>query len=63
MNNMLKRLKSPSTIIGITSAVIIVAQNLGHKVPVENVENIVNALCTIGILLGIMNNPDTKGLL
>lgn len=61
--NLLNRLKNPSTIIGITSAGIIIAQNLGYTVPVENIKNIVNAVCTVGILLGIMNNPDTSGLL
>ena len=60
--NLLKRLTNVGTIVGITSAVIFILQSAGLIFDADKVGNIVQGLCSIGILLGILNNSETKGL-
>ena len=61
-NEIIKRLKNPSTIIAIASSVIAILVNLGIDVESEIALNIVNSICTIGLSIGILNNPSTKGI-
>lgn len=58
----LKRLKNPATITGIVSAIIIIATNSGFSVDNERVMAIVNALCFIGVSVGLLNDPTTPGI-
>ena len=59
---MLDRLKNTGTIISIVSMIVIILTNLGFDVQNNTVMSIVEAICTIGVALGILNNPTTKGL-
>lgn len=62
MQDLLVRLSNVGTIIAITSAVIFILNNCGILVDSEKVTNIINAVCSIGVLLGFLNNPETSGL-
>ena len=56
------RLKNPATIIGIAGYVLTILTALGIKIDDEVVMTIIQSLCAICILLGILNNPDTSGV-
>ena len=56
------RLKNTGTIIAIVSAIILIVQQLGFAVDNTKVMYIVNAICGIGVAIGVLNNPKTKGL-
>lgn len=58
----IKRLKNTGTIVAIASAVVMIVTNLGFNVDGDKVMYIVNALCGIGVALGVLNNPTTKGI-
>jgi uncharacterized membrane protein len=58
MKILLNRLKNPGTIAALVSFVVIILINFGIKVNVTVLTNVVNAVCGIGLLLGVMNNPD-----
>ncbi|SKC62686.1 hypothetical protein [Maledivibacter halophilus] len=59
---MLKRLKNPGTIITLVSLVVLILVTNGVEVDSERVMTTVKAVCSIGVVLGILNNPDTSGL-
>lgn len=59
---MLKRLKNPGTIITVVSAVLLIISNCGLEVDNEAIMTSVKAACTIGIALGVLNDPSTPGL-
>ncbi|GKX30502.1 hypothetical protein SH1V18_29820 [Vallitalea longa] len=60
MKQILKKLTNTKTVLGITSAVILILTNLGLEVNNQQIMTIIKALCTIGILLGIMNDGGMK---
>lgn len=62
MKELGKRLKNPGTIITLVSAGVLIATTLGIKVDNEAVMKIVQAACTIGISLGVLNNPTSDGV-
>lgn len=59
---MLKRLKNPGTIITLVSLVVLILTTNGIEVDSERIMITVKAICSIGVVLGILNNPDTAGL-
>ncbi len=52
----LAKLTNTKTVLAIVSALVIVVQTAGYSIDNDKVMLIVNSLCTIGILLGVMNN-------
>jgi len=62
MKKYLNRLKSPVTIIGISGYILTIISSLGVHVNNETVMTIVQSICAISVLLGILNNPDTTGI-
>lgn len=59
---MLKRLKNPKTIITLGSLIVLILIINGIEVDSEIIMITVKAICSIGIILGILNNSDTAGL-
>ena len=58
-----KRLKNTGTIVSLVSAGIIIYTNLsGNSVDCDKVLYLVNTLCSVGVALGVLNNPTTKGM-
>ena len=62
MKAYLNRLKNPATVASLVSFVVIILVNFGITIDSTVVTNIVNAVCGIGILLGVMNDPTTSGV-
>lgn len=58
----LKRLKNTGTIVAIGSAAVMIATNLGFDIDSEKVLYIINTICSVGVALGVLNNPTTLGL-
>ncbi|MDB8987049.1 phage holin [Parabacteroides merdae] len=58
----LNRLKNTGTIVAIGSAAVMIATNLGFDIDSEKVLYIINAICSVGVALGVLNNPTTSGL-
>lgn len=56
MKEILKKLTNTKVIISIASTIIMILTTLGVKVDNVAVMVIIEGVCTIGILLGIMNN-------
>lgn len=56
------RLQSKTFWVALVSALVLLAQQLGFKVDSEMITNVVNTLCTIGIILGVIVDPTTEGL-
>jgi uncharacterized membrane protein len=62
MNKIINKLKNPGTLIGVVSATALLVKEFGFDVDLGQVDTIINLVCTIGIALGILNNPDTPGI-
>jgi uncharacterized membrane protein len=52
------RLKNKGTIIAIASSTILVLTNFGMVIESDKVMASVQAICSIGIAVGVLNNPD-----
>lgn len=61
MINWKLRFKNKATLIAIASTVILLAQQLGLKLP-DNIADVVNTVLTLLVLLGVVNDPTTAGL-
>lgn len=59
---MLERFKNPGTILTLASLVVLILTTNGVEVDSERVMTTVRALCSIGVVLGILNDPTTPGL-
>ena len=62
MKTYLQRLKNPATIIGISGYMLSILSTLGFKIDNNTIMNIIQSVCAICILLGILNNPETSGV-
>jgi uncharacterized membrane protein len=58
----MKRFKNPGTLITVASTVVLLLTAVGVKVDNDYVMTVVKAVCSVGIALGVMNNPDTPGV-
>ena len=61
MINWKLRFKNKATLIAIASTVILLAQQLGLKLP-NNIADVVNTVLTLLVLLGVVNDPTTAGV-
>lgn len=59
MKKYLLRLKHPATIIGITGYVVTIISKFGIQIDNESIMTIIQSICAICVLLGILNNPET----
>lgn len=55
------RFQNKTTLAAIAATVILLAQQLGLKLP-DNISDIVNTVLTLLVLLGVVNDPTTAGL-
>jgi uncharacterized membrane protein len=60
--NLLARLRNTGTIIGIVSATFFILQSFGVEFNLGQWEGIVQAMLSIGVTLGILNNSETPNL-
>ena len=61
MINWKLRFKNKTTLLAIASTVILLAQQLGLKLP-DNIADIVNTFLTLLVLLGVISDPTTEGV-
>lgn len=59
---MLQRLKNPGTIVSLASLIILILTTVGIQIDDNKIMTIIKAICAIGIILGVLNNPDTPGI-
>ena len=57
-----KRVSNVGTILALVSAVVFILMQFGITVDSEKVNNVVEAVCSILVLLGILNNPKNSGI-
>lgn len=62
MRQIFKRLSNTGTILSIASLIILILTVNGVGIDDSRVMTTVKALCGIGILLGVLNNPTTPGI-
>ena len=55
------RFKNKTTLLAIAGTLILLAQQLGLKLP-DNIEDVVNTVLTLLVLLGVVNDPTTEGI-
>ena len=55
------RFKNKATLLAIAGTLILLAQQLGLKLP-DNIADIVNTFLTLLVLLGVINDPTTEGI-
>lgn len=56
MEKIISKLKNTKTVISIASMVVLILTTVGVSVDNDTVMTVVKCLCSIGVLLGIMNN-------
>ena len=61
MINWKLRFQNKATLLAIASTVILLAQQLGFKLP-DNIADIVNTFLTLLVLLGVISDPTTEGI-
>lgn len=62
MKKYFERLKNPATIIGITGYILTILSTLGISIDNDTVMTIIQSICAICVLLGLLNNPETSGI-
>lgn len=62
MKEYLKRLKNPGTILSIVSVVGLLLVQFGFKIDLSWLDTTAKLICSLGILVGILNNPTTGGV-
>ena len=55
------RFKNKATLLAIAGTLILLAQQLGFKLP-DNIADVVNTFLTLLVLLGVINDPTTEGI-
>ena len=55
------RFQNKATLLAIAGTLILLAQQLGLKLP-DNIEDVVNTVLTLLVLLGVINDPTTEGI-
>lgn len=62
MKEWLKRFRNTGVLISLVGAIGIVLQQFGVKVDQVWLNNTITAICTVLVILGIANDPNTNGL-
>ncbi|MTI47866.1 MAG: hypothetical protein FH761_08495 [Firmicutes bacterium] len=56
LQNILKKLSNTKTLIAVISGITLILTTWGIQIPVEKIDITVKALCSIGVLLGVLND-------
>lgn len=62
MKEWLKRFRNPGVLVSLVGAIGIVLQQFGVEVDQIWLNNTITAICTVLVILGIANDPNTNGL-
>lgn len=56
------RFKNVGTVMALVGMIGLLANQFGLNINIEWLDTTADIVCTILVLLGVMNNPNTKGL-
>lgn len=59
MKNYLERFKNVGTIISVVSIIGLLFVQFGYKVDLEWLDVTIKLICSLGVALGVLNNPTT----
>lgn len=62
MKEWLKRFRNPGVLVSLVGAIGIVLQQFGVEIDQVWLNNTITAICTVLVILGIANDPNTNGL-
>lgn len=62
MKNYFNRLRTPATLIGITGYILTILSTFGITIDNDSVMTVIQSICAICVMLGILNNPETSGI-
>ena len=62
MKNYFNRLRTPPTLIGITGYILTILSTFGITIDNDSVMTVIQSICAICVMLGILNNPETSGI-
>lgn len=62
LKDVFNKLKNPGTIVALVGLVGIILHQFSIDVNMEKVTSITLAICSILVILGVLNNPNTPGL-
>lgn len=62
LQDLIKRLSNVGTIIALASAILFILNSAGILVDNETIMNIITGICSIGVILGFLNNPQSSGV-
>lgn len=62
MSTFVKKLRNPGTILSLVSLTVLLLNQLGYGVDSARVSAICQTLCSIGLIVGALNNPNTAGI-
>ena len=62
MKEYLKRFTNTGTIMSIISIIGLILMQFGVDVDMAWLENTIKLVCSLGVVLGILNNPTTPGI-
>ena len=60
--NYMKRFQNVGTILAIVGAIGLIPEQFDYKVDMEWLNNTATAICSLLVLLGIANNPQSSGI-
>lgn len=62
MKEYFERFKNPGTVISVVSLMALIAIQFGASIDLEWLDTTVKLVCSLGIVMGVMNNPTTPGV-
>ena len=62
MNEYLKRFTNTGTIMSIISLIGLLLMQFGVDVDMAWLENTIKLVCSLGVVMGVLNNPTTPGI-
>ena len=62
MKQYLERFKNVGTVMSLVGAVGLLLQQFGYNINLEWLNNVATTICSILVILGICNNPNTPGM-
>lgn len=62
MKQYLERFKNVGTVMSLVGAVGLLLQQFGYNINLEWLNNVATTVCSILVILGICNNPNTPGM-
>jgi len=62
MNELIKRLKNPTSVIAIVGTIGLLLVQFGVKVDLEWLDSTIKLLCSLLVAIGVIGNPTEPGL-